>query len=119
MAELLLSFGANIDQVIHNETPLLQIVRSKRLQILKWLVDHGANLNFQDHEGYSPLHYAVTKDYTRPQVQELLHFGAKPTLKAKNGDSPISLARKLRKARLAELLEMAAASHEVSAPHVR
>jgi len=107
MVELLQSFGANIDPVIHNETPLLQIVKSKRLQLLKWLIDHGANINFQDHEGYSPLHYAVAKDCNRAQIQELLRYGAKPALKAKNGDSPISLARKLRKARLVELLETA------------
>ncbi|MCM3872010.1 MAG: ankyrin repeat domain-containing protein [Pyrinomonadaceae bacterium] len=105
MAELLVSFGANIDPVIHNETPLLQLVKSKRLQHLKWLIDHGANINFQDQTGYSALHYAVTKNYNRAQIQELLRSGAKPTQKSKNGDSPISLARKLRKVRLVELLE--------------
>jgi uncharacterized protein len=106
MAELLISFGADIDPVIQNETPLLQIVKSKRLQLVKWLVDHGANINFQDHLGYSPLHYAVKKDYSRTQIEELLRYGARPQLKAKDGDSPVSLARKLGKVRLAELLEM-------------
>ncbi|MCM3900923.1 MAG: ankyrin repeat domain-containing protein [Pyrinomonadaceae bacterium] len=105
MAELLFAFGANIDPVIHNETPLLQIVRSKRLQLLKWLIDHGADINFQDRDGYSPLHYAIKKDYNRAQIEELLRYGARPELKAKDGASPISLARKLGKARLVELLE--------------
>ena len=52
---LLLAYGADVDPVFHNETPLLQLVRSKRLRLLGWLIKNGANINFQDEKGYTPL----------------------------------------------------------------
>ena len=105
MAELLLSFGADIDPVVHSESPLLQVIRSKRLELLKWLIDNGANINFQDNEGYAPLHYAVKGSHTLSQIQELLKYGADPTLKAKDGDSPVFLGRAKGKTKLVALLE--------------
>jgi uncharacterized protein len=104
MAELLISFGADVDPVVGKETPLLQVIRAKRLQLLEWLIDNGADINFQDREGYTALHHAVKGTHTLAQVKELLKYGASPALKAKDGSSPISLARAKGKTKLVALL---------------
>jgi uncharacterized protein len=105
LCELLFSFGGDVDPVLDRETPLLQVVKSKRLQLLKWLIDHGANINFQDVNGYTPLHHAVKGNHTLAQIRALLGYGANPTIKARDGATPLSLARKLGKPRLVALLQ--------------
>ena len=105
IANLLLSFDANIDAEIHQQTPLLETVKAKRMKLLGWLVGNGARINFQDGLGYSALHYSVKRNHSLKQVAELLHLGADPILKAKDGTTPLSLARKLGKGKLTKLLE--------------
>lgn len=105
MAETLRSFGADVDPVFHDETPLLQIVKSKRMKLLPWLVANGANVNFQDQDGHSALHYAVKRNHNLQQIHQLLQLGADPTLEAHNGSSPLSLAKRLGKTKLVKLLE--------------
>ena len=104
MAELLRTHGANIDHVSRNETPLLRTVKGRRLKLLKWMIDHGADINFQDASGYAGLHYAVSGSHTLAQVEELLSYGARPQLRAKDGSTPIALAKEKGKSRLVKLL---------------
>ena len=104
LAKLLLSYGADIDPVFHHETPLLQIIKAKRLGMLDWLVKNGADINFQDDKGYTALHHAIRKGYSLAEVKELLNRGANPNLKAKDGNTSISLAAHHKKTKLKELL---------------
>jgi ankyrin repeat protein len=104
MADLLHSFGAKIDPVFHDQTPLLEIVKAKRFGLLKWLVANGSNINFQDSHGYSALHYAIERNHNLAQIDELLRLRANPSLKARDGTTPMSLAKKLGKTKLAQLL---------------
>ena len=85
IAELLRTHGGNLDYVSGGGTPLLRTVKARRLKLVKWLIDHGANINFQDPEGFSALHYAVTSTHTLSQIEELLSYGAKPQLPARDG----------------------------------
>jgi ankyrin repeat protein len=105
IAELLRSYGANIDHLSRGETPLLRTVKARRLHLLKWLVDHGADINFQDAEGFAALHYAVKRDHTLAQIDELLSCGARPELKANDGSTAIGLAAAKEKSKLVRLLE--------------
>ena len=105
MAEMLRARGAQIDHVFRDETPLLRTVRARRLKLLKWMIDHGADINFQDSAGYSALHYAVKGKHTLAQVDELLSYGAQPDLQAKDGNTPAMLAEAKGKPRLARLLK--------------
>jgi ankyrin repeat protein len=105
LAKLLRSFGAEIDPVFHHETPLLQIVKTKRFKLFKWLIENGANINFQDQHGYACLHYAIKRNHNLGQIEELLRNGADPLLAAGNGVTAISLARRQGKKRVLELLE--------------
>jgi len=104
MAKLLHSRGAEIDPVSHDETPLLLAVKSNRLKLLDWLIDNGADINFQDRNGYSGLHHAIRRKYPAAQVETLLDRGANPTLEAKDGSTPISLATVQGRTRLVSLL---------------
>ena len=105
LAELLRTHGGNLDYVSRDGTPLLRTVKARRLKLVKWLIDHGANINFQDPEGFSALHYAVTSTHTLSQIEELLSYGAKPQLHAKDGSTPVTLAEARGKPRLVKLLK--------------
>ena len=104
IAELLRNHGANIDHQSRGETPLLRTVKARRLKLLKWLIDNGADINFQDANGFSALHYAAKGTHTLVQVEELVSYGARPQLKAKDGNTPIALAEAKGKSRLVKLL---------------
>ena len=105
IAELLRRHGGRIDHVSRGETPLLRTVKARRLKLLRWLIDHGADINFQDVNGFSALHHAVNGGHPLRQVDELLSYGAQPQLKAKNGSTPVALARARKKSNLLNLLE--------------
>lgn len=105
MAQLLHSFGAAVDPVFHGQTPLLEIVKAKRFKLLKWLVDNGADVNFQDNQGFGALHYAVKRNHNLAQIEELLRYGASPKLVARDGVTPLSLARRQGKTKVVALLE--------------
>ncbi len=105
IAELLRSHGAAVDPVFHGETPLLLIVKSKRFRLLKWLIENGADVNFQDEQGFTALHYAVKRNHNLGQIEELLSHGARPNVAANNGVTALSLARRLGKTKLVKLLE--------------
>ena len=104
MAKLLISHGAEIDPVAQGETPLLMTIKSRRLNLLDLLISSGANINFQDGQGYSGLHYAVKRKFTLPHVKLLLDHGANPGLKATDTTTPISLAASQGRTKLAALL---------------
>jgi ankyrin repeat protein len=105
MAKLLYSHGAQIDPVANDETPLLLAVKSRRFMLLDWLIDKGADINFSDSNGCSGLHHAIRKKYTAAQVKTLLDRGANPTLKAKDGSTPVSLAGDQGRTKLVALLK--------------
>jgi uncharacterized protein len=104
LADLLRLRGGHIDHVFRGEPPLLRTIRAKRLQLLDWLVEHGADINFQDPSGYSGLHYAVKGTHSLAHVAELLNHGANPDLKARDASTPVSIAIALGKKKLAEEL---------------
>lgn len=105
IAELLRKHGGRLDQVSQGQTPLLRTIKARRLKLLNWLIDHGANINFQDAGGYSALHYAAKGMHTLAEVAELLSCGANPDLKALDGSTAITLAAAGRKLRLVKLLQ--------------
>ena len=105
MAELLRSHGGDIDHVFRAETPLLRTVKAKRLRLLKWLTDNDANPNFQDADGYTALHHAAKGTHTLGQIEELLRHGARPDIQAKDGSTPLSLARERGKKKMVALLD--------------
>jgi ankyrin repeat protein len=63
--------------------------------IFSSLLEHGANLDMQDEDGYTALMYAV-RDVNRDYVRTLLEKGAKRDLKNNHGDTAEDMARSYR-----------------------
>ena len=71
---------------------------------LKWsrfvgaerLLRHGANVNFQNSRGVTALHLVLKKNSDRRHVEMLLDHGADPTIKSRDGQSPLDLVRTRR-----------------------
>jgi ankyrin repeat protein len=104
MAELIRSRGGQVDHKFRGDTPLLRTIKSKRYRLLSWLVENGADINARDAAGYTALHFAAKGNHNLAQIGELLSLGAKPGLKAKDGSTPLSIAKANDKQKLSALL---------------
>ena len=57
--KLLLPKETDHSLTIHGSTPVLRAVRTKKIEIVRYLVGLNYNLNAQSSSGFSPLHYAA------------------------------------------------------------
>lgn len=81
MAELLISFGADVNaQDMHKNTPLHITTRMENPVLLDVLLSAGASVAVADHEGASPLHVAVTECRNISILHTFLIFGADPNV---------------------------------------
>ena len=79
--------------------------RNVALHFLRYLhLEHDRNPKMKLQEN-TALHYAVKRNHNLAQMAELLECGADPTLKAKDGTTPISLAKKQGKTKVVAALE--------------
>jgi len=80
---------------IDTSSPNAMLITSAKagdLDYLKLAIAKGANINMQDENGGTPLHWAVY--YNRKEIVKfLLMQGANPFITDKNGITPIDLAR--------------------------
>lgn len=92
IVDLLLSYDANPKQVYWGEKDNILIETAfGSTRILQRLIDSGAEVNFQNTEGRTPLHYAVINN--RPEnVMLLLEKGANPSIEDAQGCSPLDIA---------------------------
>lgn len=65
------------------------------VEITKYLIDAGADIDLQDKEGYTPLHMAAGYMYL-PTVLALLEAGANPELRDSSGRNVVELIDSLR-----------------------
>lgn len=74
MVDLLLSRGANVDAVVQNECSMLYIAAmNNRLDLVKLLVDKGANVNAAASDsGFTPLHIACMMGHTEVRSSHTL-----------------------------------------------
>jgi ankyrin repeat protein len=69
-------------------TPLLHAAIAGKVDVLSWLIEHGADINHQDRNGLSALHYAVQKKHM-DAVGALLTNGAVVESKDAHGNTPL------------------------------
>ena len=70
-------------------TPLHRAAKRGHVDIVKLLLEHGANPNIQENKyGYTPLHVAV-KNCHVDVVRVLLEHGADPTIRDNEGRTPL------------------------------
>ncbi|KAJ8680398.1 hypothetical protein QAD02_016185 [Eretmocerus hayati] len=77
---------------------------SVNIELVKQLIEAGADVNAIDCEGNSCLHYAVENEKCREVVPVLLNAGAELDLMNKHQDSPLSIAVKVNNFEAVEIL---------------
>jgi ankyrin repeat protein len=94
--DLLVRHGARVDPVTEDETPFLGAIKWSRFAAAERLLHHGADVNFQNSKGVTALHLVLKKDSAPRHVAMLLGHGADPTIRSKDGKSPIDLVSRRR-----------------------
>lgn len=107
---LLLEQGADPNSPLINPPLLCQVINNSsameasRLNVLRLLLEHGANANAKDAEELTPLIYASLQDNGTVFAEALLDHGADIDLGARNGASALYYAAEGGKAAMVELL---------------
>ena len=106
MIDWLLDKGADINSISKDRgySAVMDAVWKSSLDIVKMLIEKGANLNFIANDGQSAL--IVATGASNPRICELLvKNGADPTYKDRMGMSSLDYARLFKKNELAKLYE--------------
>lgn len=87
MLELLMREGFDIngvstDGIGSGDTPLMRAASMGRYDNARWLIEHGANVNYTDKYGNSALAHALVVCRSRNLAALLIQSGAKPNAKA-------------------------------------
>jgi len=89
--DLLVQSGASLDPVTEDETPFLGAVKWSRFVGAERMLHHGANVNFQNSKGLTALHVVLKKNSAPAHVRMLLRHGADPTIRGRDGKTPLDL----------------------------
>ena len=95
MMKLLISKGVRVDERLKDgpdgRTPLYLAAFAGHREAVKCLLDHGANVNAADIEGFTPLITAVQEKHL-PLVDLLLLCGADPNIATIHGQTALYCA---------------------------
>lgn len=96
VAEYLLSKGAQVSLASQNRMrvmPLHSAVAGRHLGISKTLLEHGADVNAAQQDGFAPLHGAAQNGQLE-MVELLLSYGADVNARNIDGQTPLAIALK-------------------------
>ena len=83
----------DINIVVDDITPLMHAVLHERVDVIECLIEHGCDINFQNNNGWTSLHYACfRKDGTRDIIERLISNGASGLLKDDLGNTALHYA---------------------------
>jgi ankyrin repeat protein len=89
--KFLITSGANINSKGESGTILTQATKSGAVQIARFLIEHGANINVMDINGNTPLHHAVDKGHS--DIVRLLLDNHADIIKNNWGYTPLDFAK--------------------------
>jgi ankyrin repeat protein len=111
VAETLVKLGAPVDRTDARITPLVKAVLGDQVEMAKFLISKGADVNHVDGNGMTPLLYAASIDFGSPaMIDMLLKAGARADMKTKEGKTALELARQYKHTHLIASLSGAAAN---------
>jgi len=106
VAETLVKLGAPVDRTDARITPLVKAVLGDQVEMAKFLISKGADVNHVDGNGMTPLLYAASIDFGSPaMIDMLLKAGARTDMKTKEGKTALELARQYKHTHLIPSLE--------------
>ena len=110
VAETLVTLGAPVDRTDARITPLVKAVLGDQVEMAKFLISKGADVNHVDGNGMTPLLYAASIDFGSPaMIDMLLKAGARTDMTTKQGKTALELARQYKHMHLIPSLERIAA----------
>lgn len=71
----------------YGRTPLINAAFYDNQELIKWLLDKGANKDFQDNIGYTALHFAAQESHL-DSAKILLNNGVNPDVQDIHGNTP-------------------------------
>ena len=81
------------------ETALIFATRINQQESVRWLIEHGVDMNTQDDYGFTALHYATATDIS---CLDLLEAGADPNIQSHTGVTALLLVNQVYSHRLKE-----------------
>lgn len=104
LAELAMSFGAQLDSAVDEGKPLLnQMIRWGQFKQALWLLERGASPNVADQEGWTAVHQAASRGNEK-MLRAVLDAGGDPKRHDKEGNTPLDIAQARRRPKINELL---------------
>lgn len=106
LAKILIKEGVNINTIINSlfETPLFIAVKRNKKNIVKLLLENGADVNSENIYGLTPLYYAIS-DNNVEIVELLVKSGANINIEDFSGRSPLYYASLKDNQKIIELLK--------------
>ncbi|EAY02659.1 hypothetical protein TVAG_253100 [Trichomonas vaginalis G3] len=88
-----------------DEYPLIKSIFTNQIELSRYLISHGANVNIKDFSGQSALHYAVRSPiYSKDAIQVLIENGADINSQNSHGDTALMLSLQQQKLYLLKML---------------
>ena len=100
---LLVRCGASVDPTTHPESPLLGAIRGSRFRGAEALLEAGANVDFQNESGMTPLHYMLKNLSDTKHFRMLLQYGPRGDLPDKFGKTAAEIMSRKRDPELRKL----------------
>jgi ankyrin repeat protein len=93
LVQVMLTLGATVNVADdRGDTPLMWAAISHRLNSVRLLLDHRANVNAKTKHGYSSLEYAALFGRNSDLVRLLLEQGANANMQDENGETALDMA---------------------------
>lgn len=105
IVETLHQYDADWNIQFAGRTPIQDLLIYRRTKLVPWLIDNGARVDQQDHEGRTALHIAAMNGCKPDLLQKILDQGGDLSVRDNDGQTPSELARIRKKSQAANFLE--------------